>query len=36
MKEGRKGYATGNHIHLAVGKGKFTGNGGMKIVMVIG
>lgn len=27
MKEGRKGYATGNHIHLAVGKGKFTGNG---------
>ena len=26
-KEGTKGYATGNHIHLAVGKGKFTGSG---------
>ena len=26
-QEGRKGYTTGNHIHLAVGKGKFTGNG---------
>lgn len=26
-EEGRKGYTTGNHIHLAVGKGKFTGNG---------
>ena len=25
--EGRKGYTTGNHIHLAIGKGKFTGNG---------
>lgn len=25
--EGIKGYATGNHIHLAVGKGKFTGSG---------
>ncbi|MBR6690416.1 MAG: LysM peptidoglycan-binding domain-containing protein [Bacilli bacterium] len=25
-EEGRKGYTTGNHIHLAVGKGKFTGN----------
>lgn len=25
--EGRKGYTTGNHIHLAVGRGKFTGNG---------
>ena len=25
--EGTKGYTTGNHIHLAVGKGKFTGNG---------
>lgn len=27
FEEGRKGYTTGNHIHLAVGKGKFTGNG---------
>lgn len=26
-EEGRQGYTTGNHIHLAVGKGKFTGNG---------
>ena len=26
-EEGRKGYTTGNHIHLAVGKGKYTGNG---------
>lgn len=26
-EEGRKGYTTGNHIHLAVGKGKFTNNG---------
>lgn len=25
--EGIKGYTTGNHIHLAIGKGKFTGNG---------
>lgn len=25
--EGNKGDTTGNHIHLAVGKGKFTGNG---------
>lgn len=25
--EGTKRYTTGNHIHLAVGKGKFTGNG---------
>lgn len=25
--EGTKGYTTGNHIHLAVGKGKFTGSG---------
>lgn len=28
--EGTRGYATGNHIHLAVGKGKFTGNGWYK------
>ena len=28
--EGKKGNATGNHIHLAVGKGKFTGNGWYK------
>lgn len=26
-EEGRQGYTTGNHIHIAVGKGKFTGNG---------
>ena len=26
-QEGKKGYTTGNHIHLAVGKGKFSGNG---------
>lgn len=26
-KEGTRGYATGNHIHLSVGKGKFTGSG---------
>lgn len=26
-QEGTRGYATGNHIHLAVGKGKFTGSG---------
>ena len=26
-KEGSRGYVTGNHIHLAVGKGKFSGNG---------
>ncbi len=26
-KEGSTGYVTGNHIHLAVGKGKFKGNG---------
>lgn len=25
--EGTKGNATGNHIHLAIGKGKFTGSG---------
>lgn len=25
--EGTKGYTTGNYIHLAVGKGKFTGSG---------
>ena len=25
--EGTKGYATGNHIHLAVGQGKFNGSG---------
>lgn len=25
--EGRKGYTTGNHIHLAIGKGKFLGSG---------
>ena len=29
-QEGSKGDATGNHIHLAVGKGKFTGNGWYK------
>lgn len=28
--EGTRGNATGNHIHLAVGKGKFTGNGWYK------
>lgn len=28
--EGTRGYATGNHIHLSVGKGKFTGNGWYK------
>ena len=28
--EGTKGNATGNHIHLAVGKGKFEGNGWYK------
>lgn len=28
--EGNKGDVTGNHIHLAVGKGKFTGNGWYK------
>lgn len=28
--EGTRGYATGNHIHIAVGKGKFTGNGWYK------
>ena len=28
--EGTKGNATGNHIHLAVGKGKFTGSGWYK------
>lgn len=27
FQEGTKGFVTGNHIHLAVGKGKFTGNG---------
>lgn len=26
-EEGRQGYTTGNHIHLSVGRGKFTGNG---------
>lgn len=26
-QEGTKGYATGNHIHLSISKGKFTGNG---------
>jgi len=26
-QEGTRGYATGNHIHLAVGKGKFSGSG---------
>lgn len=25
--EGTKGFTTGNHIHLAIGKGKFTGSG---------
>lgn len=29
-KEGSTGYVTGNHIHLAVGKGKFKGNGWYK------
>lgn len=29
-KEGSTGYVTGNHIHLAVGKGKFTGSGWYK------
>ena len=29
-EEGRKGYTTGNHIHLAIGKGKFSGNGWYK------
>lgn len=29
-QEGSKGNATGNHIHLAVGKGKFTGSGWYK------
>lgn len=29
-QEGRKGLTTGNHIHLAVGKGKFKGNGWIK------
>ncbi len=29
-QEGTRGQATGNHIHLAVGKGKFTGNGWYK------
>lgn len=28
--EGRDGHATGNHVHLSVGKGKFTGNGWVK------
>ncbi len=28
--EGTKGNATGNHIHLTVGKGKFTGTGWYK------
>lgn len=28
--EGSRGNVTGNHIHLAVGKGKFTGNGWYK------
>ena len=27
FQEGTKGYATGNHIHLACGKGKFSGTG---------
>jgi len=26
-EEGRKGYTTGNHLHLAVGKGRFEGSG---------
>ena len=29
-QEGTRGNATGNHIHLAVGKGKFTGSGWQK------
>ena len=29
-QEGTKGYATGNHIHLACGKGKFSGTGWYK------
>lgn len=29
-KEGSTGYVTGNHIHLAVGRGKFKGNGWYK------
>lgn len=29
-QEGTRGYATGNHIHLAVGKGKYTANGWYK------
>lgn len=28
--EGTRGYATGNHIHIAIGKGKFTGSGWYK------
>lgn len=27
FQEGTKGYATGNHIHISCGKGKYTGNG---------
>lgn len=27
FQEGTKGYATGNHIHIAVGRGKYTGSG---------
>lgn len=30
FEEGTRGYATGNHIHLSVGRGKFTGNGWYK------
>ena len=30
FQEGTKGYATGNHIHLACGKGKFSGTGWYK------
>lgn len=29
-QEGTKGYATGNHIHLAISKGKFSGTGWYK------
>lgn len=29
-QEGTRGYATGNHIHLTVGKGKYTANGWYK------
>lgn len=34
--EGKDGYATGEHFHIVVGRGKFRGSGWVKILTVFG